>query len=80
MTIPVATGSCVVVITTGDRLGCLLSSADRRHCCEDKDIHLKLYELCDNAGQMVHLSFIIAILDLNIFPLDVTKFAHCLAE
>ena len=78
-TSPVATGSTVVTMTIGIVLvACFAARIAGRY--EDKDIDLELHEFGDEGWDPFPLSLRVAILNHDIFPLNVTEIAQTLLK
>ena len=78
--IPVATGSPVVTMTMGIVLVACLAARIAAGSCKDKHIDLELHEFGHKAGDTVQLSLSVAILNQDVFPLDVTEISQPLPE
>src|SRR4029077_13379630 len=64
----------------GNRLGRLLGREDRRQSSADKDIDLELHEFGYVFQDLVPLSLNVAILNQDVFPLNITKISQPLPE
>src|SRR4030095_16162271 len=63
-----------------NRLSRLLGRADRWESWGDQDIDLELHEFGHKAWDTVHLSLSVAILNQDVFPLNITEISETLAE
>src|SRR4029453_13647546 len=63
-----------------NRLGCLLCCADCWWCRGDKDIDVEFYEFGHETWDTIPLPFKVAILNQDIFPLNITEITQPLLE
>ena len=64
----------------GDRFSGLLGCEDRRESRDDEHIDLELHEFSNKAWETFVLSLDVAILNVNVFLLDVTEIAQSLTK